>query len=279
MLRVFIVDAFTEQSFTGNPAGVVPQADSLADGSMQKIAAELRCSETAFILESDVADMKVRFFSPVREVDLCGHATIAAFHVLATTTKLPARVTMETRVGVLPVEIRSGAIYMQHAQPAFRSVNVDTAALANALDTDENAIAGLPMEAVSTGLWSLNVPLVNRATVIHVHPKFESIEDICIENDVGALFAFTFDTVDEKNLVHSRCFAPRYGVNEDPVTGTANGALGAYLRRHDLLESMQYTAEQGYELGRPGIVHVDVAGSEIWTGGSAVITLSGHLNL
>ncbi|MGC9307914.1 MAG: PhzF family phenazine biosynthesis protein [Thermoplasmatota archaeon] len=279
MREVYIVDAFTEQSFTGNPAGVVPQADGLTDESMQRIAAELRCSETAFILESDDAYLRIRFFTPVREVDLCGHATIAAFHVLATTTELPRQITMETHVGVLPVGIRSGAVYMQQAQPAFRSLDIDTPALADALGLDESAIAGLPIEAASTGLWSLNVPLVSRTAIRHINPDFADIEDICIESDVGALFAFTFDTVDEKNLVHSRCFAPCYGVNEDPVTGTANGALGAYLRRHDLLESMQYTAEQGYELGRPGIVHVDVSGSEVWVGGSAVTTVSGHLNL
>ena len=279
MLPVYIVDAFAERAFTGNPAGVIPQADNLTDESMQRIAAELRCSETAFILDSNAADMKVRFFSPIREVDLCGHATIATFHVLATTTELPTRVMMETRAGVMPIEIRSGAVYMQQTKPAFRSVDVDTAALADAFDIDENTIADLPIEAASTGLWSLNVPLTSRTAMEYIHPDFADIEDICIENDVGAIFAFTFDTVDEKNMVHSRCFAPRYGINEDPVTGTANGALGAYLRRHDLLESMQYTAEQGYELGRPGLVHVDVSDSKVWVGGSAVITVSGHLNM
>lgn len=276
---IYIVDAFAERSFAGNPAGVVPAADGLASHVMQRIAAEMRCSETAFVMTSDAADLQVRFFSPTREVDLCGHATIATFHVLAATTDLPQRLMMETHAGILPVELRGRAVYMQQASPRFRSVDIDAAAIANALDIDEAAIADLPLEAASTGLWSLNVPLVSRAVMERLHPDIDAIEDICTACDVGALFTFTFDTVSEENLVHGRCFAPCYGIDEDPVTGTANGALGTYLRRHDLLEAMRYTAEQGYELGRPGIVHVDVSGSEVWVGGSAVITVSGHLSL
>ncbi len=279
MPRVYIVDVFAAQRFAGNPAGVVPQAAELDDTTMQHIARELRCSETAFVMESDTADVRVRFFSPAREVDLCGHATIAAFHVLDATTELPSRVTMETRVGVLPVEIRSGAVHMQQAQPAFRSLDIDTPILADALGLDENVIAGLPIEAVSTGLWSLNVPIASRAVMEQLRPDYDAIKALCRECDVGALFAFTFDTVEEENLVHGRCFAPCYGIDEDPVTGTANGALGAYLRRHDLLEARRYTAEQGYELGRPGIVHVDVSDGDVWVGGTAMVTLSGRISL
>lgn len=279
MRRVYIVDAFTTQSFAGNPAGVVPEADDLTSEVMQQIAAELRCSETAFGMDSDEADIQIRFFSPVREVDLCGHATVAAFHVLAETTELSGGFTMETRAGVLPIEIRRDMVFMQQAEPSFRPVDCDDAEIARALDIDRAAIANLPVEAASTGLWSLNVPLVSRTAMEGLCPDYDFIRDVCIKNDVGALFAFTFDTVDKENLVHGRCFAPCYGIDEDPVMGTANGALGAYLRRHDLLEAMQYTAEQGYELGRTGIVHVDVSGSEIWVGGSAVITVAGELSL
>ncbi len=279
MRRVYIVDAFATQPFAGNPAGVIPEADGLPEETMQRIAAELHCSETAFVLESSAADLRVRFFSPVREVDLCGHATVATFHVLNKTANVPDQLAMETRAGVLPIEIRGEMVYMQQAQPSFRSVDIDRAAVASALGVDETAIADLPVEAASTGLWSLNVPLVSRTAMEHLYPDYDAIRDVCVNNDVGALFAFTFDTVDEENLVHGRCFAPCYSIDEDPVTGTANGALGAYLRRHDLLEAMRYTAEQGYELGRPGVVHVDVSGSRVWVGGSAVTTVSGDLSL
>ena len=279
MPRVYIVDAFAAQRFAGNPAGVAPQADGLDDTTMQHIARELRCSETAFVMESDTADARVRFFSPAREVDLCGHATIAAFHVLDATMELPSRVTMETRAGILPVDIRDDMVLMRQASPRFRSIDVDTAALAGALGIETSGLADLPVEAVSTGLWSLNVPIIGRAIMEQLRPDYDAIKALCRECDVGALFAFTFDTVDEENLVHGRCFAPCYGIDEDPGTGTANGALGAYLRRHDLLEQPRYTAEQGYELGRPGIVHVDVSGSQVWVGGTAMVTLSGCISL
>ncbi|MFO8132814.1 MAG: PhzF family phenazine biosynthesis protein [Thermoplasmatota archaeon] len=244
-LPVYIVDAFTRRSFAGNPAGVVPRADGLSSETMQHIAGELRCSETAFIMDSHTADVRVRFFSPVREVDLCGHATVAAFHVLAAATGLASKVTMETRAGVMSVEIRGGpdgAVHMQQASPRFRSGDVNPAALAAALGVDEAAIADVPAEAASTGLWSLYVPLVSRAAMRRLRPDYDAIEAICGECDVGALFVFTFDTICEENFVHGRCFAPCYGISEDPVTGTANGALGALLRRHGLLEARRYTA-------------------------------------
>ncbi|RLF44652.1 MAG: hypothetical protein DRN17_04075, partial [Thermoplasmata archaeon] len=83
----------------------------------------------------------------------------------------------------------------------------------------------------------------------------------------------------EDSFVHARCFAPLYGINEDPVTGTANGALGAYLKKHGLLKSMIYKSEQGYEIGRDGTVFVDVSGDKVKVGGKAYIALQGEVNL
>jgi len=96
---------------------------------------------------------------------------------------------------------------------------------------------------------------------------------------VGSIFAFTFETLNEDSFVHARCFAPLYGINEDPVTGTANGALGAYLKKHGLLKSMIYKSEQGYEIGRDGTVFVDVSGDKVKVGGKAYIALQGEVNL
>jgi len=108
-------------------------------------------------------------------------------------------------------------------------------------------------------------------------PDFTAVAEICKKSDVGSLFAFTFDTINPDCLIHARCFAPLYGVNEDPVTGTANGALGAYLKRQGLLASSVYISEQGYEVGRAGVISVDVSEDAIKIGGTAFIAVQGEI--
>jgi len=273
-----IVNAFTDRPFKGNPAGVVLEADNLDKKSMQRIAAELKCSETAFVMESEKADFKVKFFSPVREVDLCGHATIAAFYTMEEVGFVRKNnLTMETKAGILGIKIKEKEVFMEQPKPVFRDADIDKERIADALGIKATEIDDLPIEAVSTGLFSLNVPIKHLRSVKEMSPDFEKVGKICKDADVGALFVFTFETVDKNNFVHTRCFAPPYGVNEDPATGTANGALGAYLKRYGLLKSMSYKSEQGYEIGRDGIIFVDLSDDEIKVGGRAYISMQGKV--
>ncbi|HHH78105.1 MAG TPA: PhzF family phenazine biosynthesis protein [Thermoplasmatales archaeon] len=276
----YIVNAFTDRPLKGNPAGVVLDADDLEDYEMQNIAAELKCSETAFVMGSRKADLKIRFFSPLREVDLCGHATIASFHTMTEMGLMRKnKLTMETKSGVLGVEIRDDGVFMEQSNPVFREVNIDRGEIADALNIDESGLSDLPVEAVSTGLFSLNVPVKHLKTMKEMEPDFEMLKRMCEKIGVGSLFAFTFETLNRDCLVHTRCFAPLYGVNEDPVTGTANGALGAYLKKHGLLKSDVYKSEQGYEMGREGTVAVDVSGDAVKVGGKAYIVMQGTLEV
>jgi PhzF family phenazine biosynthesis protein len=275
----FIVNAFTDHPFKGNPAGVVLDADDLPAATMQRIAAELKCSETAFVTPGTAADVNLRFFSPACEVDLCGHATVAAFHAMAATGLVrPGTFTMGTRAGILSIEVGDSFVFMAQTPPQFKDVFLDKDDLAGALGVRPSSIADHPIEAVSTGLFSLNVPIRERAAMQKMRPDPAKVRALCERVDVGSVFPFTFETVLPESFVHCRCFAPRLGVNEDPVTGTANGALGAYLYKHGLVDGPRYRAEQGFELGRDGIVVVE-PGETVRIGGAARIVVRGSLEL
>jgi len=275
----YIVNAFTDKPFKGNPAGVVLEGDRLNEKDMQKIASELKCSETAFVMESNKADFNVRFFSPLKEVELCGHATIATFYTMEELGFVRDKhLAMETKAGILDIEIREELVFMEQAMPVFKDGGISKEDAADALGIKAGEIGDLPIEAVSTGLFSLNVPIRDIETMEKMKPDFEKVKELCKRSGVGSIFPFTFETLNEDSFVHARCFAPLYGVNEDPVTGTANGALGAYLKKHSLLKSMSYKSEQGYEMGKDGIVFVDASGDRIKVGGKAYIALQGKVD-
>jgi len=276
----YVVNAFTNEPFKGNPAGVVLEADDLNRSLMHKMAAELKCSETAFVSTSKNAAFRVQFFSPLKEVDLCGHATIATFYTMAKSGILKeSRVSMETNAGILPVDVRGDHIFMQQTKPAFKKADASLADIADALQINEDEIDSLPIEAVSTGLFSLNVPITDLDAMQHMKPDFTAVAKICKKSDVGSLFVFTFDTINPDCLIHARCFAPLYGINEDPVTGTANGALGAYLKKQGLLASSVYTSEQGCEIGKTGVITVDVSEDAVKIGGTAFIAIQGEISV
>ncbi len=291
------VDAFTNKAFSGNPAGVVINADALNENDMLSIAREMNLSETAFVLKpsEDGADYKVRFFSPVKEVDLCGHATIAAVHVLAEEGKFFLRepvttISFETKVGVLPVEIHfsDGAIkriMMSQPKPSYAAFEGKINEVSTILGIEEPEIDG-DLEIVSTGLPSLVVPIKKLNALKKVEPNFNELKRFC--KKIGAsILVFTFETISPLAMVHIRFFAPTLGVFEDPVTGTANGALGAYLIKNNLLHGnspITILAEQGYSLNRPGEVTIELYFSNsrvdmVKVGGKSVTVMEGDLFL
>jgi PhzF family phenazine biosynthesis protein len=282
--RALLVDAFTSQPLTGNAAGVVPDADGLATEQMQAIAGELGASETAFFHPSGEADRRVRYFTPTQEVDLCGHATVASHgHLLADGVVEPGTHTLETNVGVLEVEIEpDGRIWMTQDAPEIREVDVDYDRVADALGIDDAALrdvgADLPLAVATTGLPFLMVPVNFLEHLGNVDPDMAAIEALADAVDATGVYAFTFDALEADSTLHARMFAPGAGVPEDPVTGTASGACGAYLRRFDAFDALPEVMvfEQGDFLDRAGRVFVR-ARAEIRVGGRATTALDGRL--
>lgn len=313
-IEVMQIDSFTSRPLTGNPAGLVIDAGGLTEQEMLAIAREMNCSETAFVTKSRVADFRVRFFSPKREVDLCGHATIATFFTLASEGIIPltdpkTTVTQETNVGVLQVHIFSEggkirSVMMEQNPAEFKQPDISAEEVADALNILPMEInPDLPIECVSTGLFSLKVPITKLSTIAEMKPDFRKVLELCNKAGagsraspgistvrsrasagsitVGSLHVWTLETVEPDSTVHCRNFAPVHGVNEDPVTGTASGALGAYLVRHGISDGSSIIMEQGYEINRPGKVHVTVGPDtlKVQAGGMACPVLKGKILL
>jgi PhzF family phenazine biosynthesis protein len=267
--EVWRVNAFTDQPFAGNPAGVVPEAAGLETYDMQKIAAEVNdISETVFVLppERDDSDLRLRYFTSTTEVDLCGHATVAALFTLAWTGRIRGTdevrtLRAETPVGILQLglEFADGRLTwatMEQLVPEFGEPTGSTNA-AEVLGLTSKQIAPTPpIGCCTTGIWVCYVPLVDLEALAAVRIRPDLIESMWPENAaLCGIYAFAFRDI---RTTQGRFFSPpQYGILEDPVTGTASGGLAAYLMQHNLLPGDdELLAYQGVEMGRPGQVRV-----------------------
>jgi PhzF family phenazine biosynthesis protein len=267
--EIWRVNSFTQEAFSGNPAGVVPEADGLSDERMQQIASELNdVSETAFITPDPGgdADIRLRFFTSTLEVDLCGHATMAALFTLAWTGRVTGRdeirtLRARTPVGVLELGLEfvgdelkwatMEQLVPEHAPAPGAEHAAEVLGLPwNALTTD------LEIRCCSTGIWACFVPLTDLDQLARVRIQPELIQSLWPDNEeLSGVYAFAFR--DDKTTQGRFFSPPKYGIFEDPVTGTASGALGAYLMAQGrLAESDELVAYQGVEMGRPGRVRV-----------------------
>lgn len=299
--RIALVDAFTDVPLRGNPAGVVLDAADLDEGLRLRIAREIGASETVFVekIDGESADFRTRFYTPLREVDLCGHATIAAFHHLdeigeVTWVDDAARVVQETRVGTLGVELRrredaTPMVVMDQTAPSFDDPELSVDKLAAMFGIAKTHLDDrLPVQIVSTGLRSLHVPMKAMSHFPDIKLLRKNVIDLCNDHELTTVQLFTMETASPEAQAHARVFAPAVGVDEDPVTGTAAGALGAYLVHYKVVTPTEGGArivvEQGHEIGRDGLVHVEVLLdegeiSEVRVGGSAVTVYRGDLRV
>ncbi len=296
--RFYQVDAFTTEKFQGNPAGVVPDAEGLTATEMQTIARELNNSETAFILPPDGPDheIRVRFFTPTIEVPSCGHATIAAHYVRAVENSLPTcTVVHKIGAGVLPVDVIAHdsdyRIVMTQGAIEFDEpiVGAQAEEIVDALGLAEESLdERCPIQIVSTGHSKVLVGIRSREELNSLAPDLQRLADISGRIGCNGYFVFTLDSDTGDELAHGRMFAPAIGIAEDPVTGNANGPLGAYLAEHRLAAptggSLSFRVRQGEALGRPGSVDVAVEmdGSTpkvVRVAGRAVIAFQSELEL
>lgn len=303
-MRLYFVDAFAERKLSGNPAPVLCDADGLSDADKQRIARELNASETIFVSRSEVADFKVQFFTPWHEIDLCGHGTVGAFWVLASTGRVGSshraegvvQVRQETRAGVLPVDIHYSPdgklrkVMMYQQTPVFQAPSLDRALIADILKTPaDELVDDLPILNVSTGRAKLMVPVRSQGALQAIAPDFERMADLCTKLGTNGFHVFTFETRHAESITTARHFAPTAGVNEDLVTGNAAGALGCYLVRHyrglaPHQGRYSFLMEQGYNFGREGKVYVDIdqagdAIASVRVGGTAVILFESVFSL
>lgn len=278
-IKVFLVNSFAKTTEGGNAAGVVLDSDGFQENDMKKIAKILGYSETAFVSKSEVADFKVRFFTPEEEVDLCGHATIATFHTLAVQGRIhPNKYTQETKAGVLQVEVKKDfTIMMSQNSPQFFNV-VSKEEIANSLNICLNdMVEGLPTQVVSTGLRDIMVPIKNLETLNAIKPDFDKVAAVSQKYNTIGFHLFALETLGEAHA-HTRNFAPLYDIPEESATGTSNGALASYLFKYGEInrkEATHLVIEQGYSMFKPSEIIVELETREnnisgVKVGGKAI---------
>lgn len=275
---VYRVNAFTESQTGGNPAGVVLDADNLKDNEMLQIAKEVGYSETAFVSKSIYGDYRLRYFTPADEVDLCGHATIAVFTVLFEQGLREGTYKIDTKAGVLPVEVKSnGTILMNQLVPEAYNT-VDKARIAESLGIKPHQIIGSP-QVFSTGLKDIMVHVRDSATLKSITPDFKLISQISRINESTGYHVFTLDS---DKSARCRNFAPLYDIDEEAATGTASGAVSGYIFSNQLIdfdEGLNHLVyEQGLEMNRPSEIHAYIKVdnkkiTQVVIGGKGIIQL------
>ncbi len=302
VLTFYQADVFTNLPFGGNPIAVIPDAHGLADQELQRIAREMNLSETVFVFPptETAAAAKIRIFTPTQEIPFAGHPIIGAFYILGKLKRIPlhepvTRLLHECNIGLFPIElhVRNGEItrvVMSQPKPEFiGSIDAmeDLYEVAKALGLSKSFISGanLPIQVVSTGLPVVIVPIRSLTAVKSIVPNATVINELCARHGANGIMVFTTITVEELSTVHTRMFASPIGVMEDPATGSASGALGAYLVHHGVVVVRPITdiiAEQGYEMDRPSLIHIQVESDDdeiqsVKVGGQAVMIIEGTL--
>lgn len=254
-------NSFTKNGSGGNPAGVVLLNNELSEEQMLQIAADLGFSETAFVMQSDCADFRLRFFTPAEEVDLCGHATIAAFYALWKQQVIkPGNYLQETKAGTMQVEVcEDGNVFMNQTKPCYLE-KIDRSEIAGSLQISEEILGEFPVQVVSTGLRDVMVPIRSLKDLLAIQPDFKAVARVSEKYNLIGYHLFSTETIG-KAIAHCRNLAPLYDIDEEAATGTSNGALACYLYKQRIIEQSKLKHlifEQGYSMNQASEILVSL---------------------
>lgn len=263
-MTIYQVDSFTKRPFAGNPAGVCVGTRFPDVERMQNIASEMNLSETAFAIpDGPVGRYQLRWFTPALEVDLCGHATLATAHIVWEREGLDTSqtLTFETLSGELPVSCSADGLIQMDFPAEGPSEIEPPAGLIEALGTDPVFVGGNRMDVL--------VEVQDEATVRAIQPNLSLLEEI----DVRGVIVTAAADMDADFV--SRFFAPRSGIAEDPVTGSAHCCLGPYWAT-----KFGKSTLLGFQASRRGgFVHVEVKGDRVLLSGYAVTIMKADLQV
>lgn len=280
------VDAFTTVPFSGNACAVLFDTDSLSDAQRLTIAAEMNLSETAFVVSSDKADFGARYFTPLEEIPLAGHPTIATIHALVASGRIkresiPTTVTLELKAGVISIELLSSGsgfkIIMSQKKPTFLSEHDPRRITSLFSLTEADLLPSVPVQTVSTGTPQLMIAVKDKATLKRVQVKPEPYQAYRAISDFFSPHLFCLEGATPNGTTFAR--HPGFPI-EDSFTGSATGNMGAFLWRYGLIKHPKFVAEQGHWMGRPGTADVEVVGppediATVKVGGQAVTLVRG----
>jgi PhzF family phenazine biosynthesis protein len=286
------IDAFATDKSTGNPAGAIylNTEDELNPSEMQRIAAELKgfVNEVGYISRLDDDTFVLKYYSSEREVDFCGHATIAIMYDLlkgnAEIIKKPT-INIVTSKGKLLVQNRisdEDAVFISAPVPHFSDKSIPEAQIAEALNIDvQNVHKGGPIEVVNAGLETLIVPIRTLQTILAINPDFMKLKLFCENNFIDIVVVFSSEVSDKSNRFRTRVFAPRFGYLEDPATGSGNAAFGHYLLNHGKWNGEVISLEQNDKVNQSNIVKLltrrdEMNKIQVAFGGGAILRIKGE---
>ena len=294
-MKFYIVDAFADNIFGGNPAGVV-----MIEGGeyppfdiMLKTAAELGFSETAFVKKLGSGRYELKFMTPTDEVDLCGHATIASFSIIGNASQISEstsnKYTGITKAGEINIEVSKDLIMMDMVDPQiireirdeylWNEIRITMGLVAKKNDISDSIYPAI----VSTGLPDILLPVDTIDELNSINPDFDALSQLSKAYKAVGVHAFTVDQSDSGQSIHCRNFAPLYGIPEEAATGTANGALTYYLKTKRIIkDNEQNTIMQGESMGRPSrIISVckedEKGNTKVKVGGSTATLAEGNI--
>jgi trans-2,3-dihydro-3-hydroxyanthranilate isomerase len=290
VIPIVQVDVFTERAFGGNPAAVILDARGLSDAQLQAIATEMRVAGTACLTpaEGGLAQWRLRWFSPTREIAYSGHTTLAAVHALVEGGEVrDDHVVFETRSGRVGARVVADRarrlIWLEPRVPALHPFTGQLGHVREALGL--SAAAGWA-HPVTTPEQDLLIPVAGIDVLRAITPNMAALADVASQAGVRGVCLVSRETIDKDSATHCRFFAPHFGVPEDIVTGSVHSSIGVWLLDAGLLHAdgtlAAFNAEQGDGLGRPGRLRVELhvnggAVDRVRVGGSAVTVLSGSI--
>ena len=272
------VDVFTRVPFRGNPVAVVLDSADLDSDQMQQIAAWTNLSETTFVLTSTSADYRLRIFTPRAELPFAGHPTIGSAHAVleAGIVKPKAgKLRQECGVGTLDLQVDGETLWLE-SPPA-----TDTALIDSDLHVLEKSlkskVQGSPC-VINVGPRWLVAKMADAEAVAALDPDMQVLSELSNRLSIGGVTVYGASD-DGQSAIHVRSFAPAHGIAEDPVCGSGNISVAAYLMKtgQDARVGTRYTARQGMQLGRDGRVSLRIESGKIFLGGSAVTCIEGTL--
>lgn len=288
---MYLVNAFTDLPFNGNATGVVILNGNLSDDEMQNIAKDLNQSETVFVQRLDVGIYSTRFFTTLREINLCGHATIATFYALCTNEYIQPiengiiKITQHTKNEKIPVELEyfNGRIKSVHMilKAEVCDFELENYNIAQALNISQNDIGFADKDCVpvkiNTGSSDIVIPVKNLEILENLKPDYDKILEISNKENLTSFQVFCME---KDGIVRQRTFSPIIGVKEEAGSGTSTGATLYYINKYYSENIKSIKSVQGIELNRKSSLEAEMIDeNKVRVGGRAYVFMNGVLNI
>ena len=286
------INAFATEQSDGNPAGMVylDDSDDISEDEMLRVAKELKgfVSEVGYVRQIDKKKFDLKYYSSEREVDFCGHATIAIMYDLIKNSNeliKTKQINIITKKGELEVENRineENAVFISAPKPTFSAKKINQDSIENSLKIDASKIdESCPISIINAGLETLIVPIKSLKGILSISPNLDDLKSFCSFNNVDIITVYSRDVFNADNKFRTRVFAPAFGYLEDPATGSGNSALGYYLIKNKIWDGAFMSIEQNASAEDSNIIKLMAKYTkdqkpQIVFGGGAIVKIEGE---